>query len=76
MKSSFFLTSIVPEFARIAHSFVACFLYPLIQFILILIESVAAKDIAPSKGSWGSFDAVLEDDDVVRVDDIVPIPGG
>jgi hypothetical protein len=49
MKSSFFLTSIVPDFARIAHSFVACFLYPHVQFILILIESVATKDIPPSK---------------------------
>src|SRR2546427_7686392 len=76
MKSSFFLTSIVPDFARIAHSFGACFLYPLVQFILVLIESVATKDIAASKGSWGSFDAVLEDDDVGRGDYIVPVPWG
>ena len=76
MKSSFFLTSIVPDFARIAHSFGACFLYPLVQFILVLIESVATKDIAPRKRGWGRFPAMLEDDSVGQVDDGVPIPGG
>ncbi len=59
MKSSFFLSGIVPDFARIAHSFDACFLDPLIHFILILIESVATKDITPGKRSWGSFNAML-----------------
>src|SRR6266700_4207784 len=60
MKSHFFLTGIVPDFARVAHAFVACFLYPLVHFILILIESVATKDITPSKGGWGSFHTLLE----------------
>jgi hypothetical protein len=74
MNSSFFLTSIVPDFARIAHSFVACFLHLLVHLVLILIKSIATKDITPSKGRWGSFHAVLEDDDVGKVDDIVPVP--
>src|SRR6266571_2031212 len=74
MKSSFFLSGIVPDFARIAHSFAACFLYPFVHFILILIESVAAKDIPPSKRSWGRFHAMLEDDGVGQVDDVVPVP--
>src|SRR6266567_5333884 len=74
MKSSFFLSGIVPDFARIAHSFDARFLYPLVHFILILIESVAAKDIAPSKRSWGSFNTTLEYNCVGKVDDVVPVP--
>ncbi len=59
MKSRFFLAGIVPDVARIAHAFDARFLYPLVHFILILIESVAAKDITPSKRSWGGFHAML-----------------
>jgi hypothetical protein len=42
MKSSLFLSDVVPDVARIAHSFAACFLKPLVQFILVLIESIAA----------------------------------
>ena len=41
------MSGIAPGVARIAHSFAVCFLYPLVHFILVLIESVAAKDIAP-----------------------------
>src|SRR5712691_2468271 len=76
MKSSFFLSGIMPDFARIAHSFAARFLHPLVHFILILIESVAAKDIPPSKWSWGSLHAMLEYDCVGKVDDVVPVPWG
>jgi hypothetical protein len=51
MKSRFFLPGIAPDFARSAHSFAVSFLEPLVHFILILIESVAAKDIPPRKRS-------------------------
>jgi hypothetical protein len=76
MQSSFFLPGIVPDVARIVHSFAARFLEPFVQFILVLIESVATKDIPPRKRGWGRFPAMLEDDSVSQVDDGVPIPGG
>ena len=76
MKSRFFLSGIVPDFARIAHSFDARFLYPLVHFILILIESVAAKYITPSKRSWSSFNAMPEYDCVGKVYDVVSVPWG
>ena len=76
MQSSFFLPGIVPDVARIAHAFAARFLEPFVQFILVLIESVATKDIPPRKRGWGRFPAMLEDDGVGQVDDGVPIPGG
>src|SRR5258708_24314971 len=76
MKSRFFLPGIAPDFTRIAHSFKARFLYPLIHFILILKEPVAAKDIPPRKWSWGSFNAMLEHHGVGKIDDVVPVPGG
>jgi hypothetical protein len=74
MKSRFFLSGIAPDFARIVHSFAARFLDPLVHFILILIESLAAKDIPPRKRRWGRFHAMLEYDGVGRVDDVVPVP--
>ena len=74
MKSRFFLPGIAPDVARIAHAFAARFLEPLVQFILVLIESVATKDIPPRKRSWGRFHAMLEDGRVGKVDDVVPIP--
>jgi hypothetical protein len=49
MKSRFFLPGIAPDVTRIAHAFEVRFLYPLIHFILILKEPVAAKDIPPRK---------------------------
>ena len=76
MKSRFFLPGIAPDFARIAHSFAVRFLEPLVHFILILIESVAAKDIPPRKRSWARFPAMLEDDGVGKIDDVVPVPWG
>src|SRR5712692_2800208 len=76
MKSRFFLPGIAPDVARIAHSFKARFLYPLIHFILILKEPVAAKDIPPRKWCWGSFNAMLEHHGVGKIDDVVPVPGG
>ena len=76
MKSSFFLPGIAPDVARSAHSFAVRFLEPLVHFILILIEPVAAKDIPPRKRSWARFHAMLEDDGVGKVDDVVPVPGG
>ncbi len=76
MQSRFFLPRIAPDVARITHAFAACFLEPFVQFILVLIESVATKDIAPRKRGWGCFPAMLEDDSVGQVDDGVSIPGG
>src|SRR5262249_14644771 len=76
MKSSFLLSGIAPDLTRIAHSFAARFLYPLVHFIFILIEPVATKDIPLSKRSWGRFHAMLENDCVGKVDDVVPIPRG
>ena len=76
MQSSFFLPGIVPDVARIVHAFAARFLEPFVQFILVLIESVATKDIPPRKRGWGRFPAMLEDDSVGQVDDGVPITGG
>lgn len=76
MKNSFFLSGIAPDFARIAHSFDACFLNPLVHFILVLIESVAAKDVPPSKRRWGRFYAMLEDHCIGEVYNIVPVPWG
>ena len=76
MQSRFFLPGIVPDVARIVHSFAARFLEPFVQFILVLIESVATKDIAPSKRRWSRFPTMLEDNGVGQVDDGVPIPGG
>src|SRR6266702_7228221 len=55
MQSSFFLPGIVPDVARIVHSFAARFLEPFVQFILVLIESVATKDIPPRKRGWVVF---------------------
>jgi hypothetical protein len=75
MQSRFFLPGIVPDVARIAHAFAARFLHPLVQFILVLIESVAAKDIAPRKRGWSCFPAMLEDDSVGQVDDDIPYQG-
>src|SRR2546423_4985377 len=76
MQSSFFLPSIVPDVARIVQTFAARFLEPFVQFILVLIESVATKDIAPHKRGRGGFPAVPEDEGIGQVDDGVPIPGG
>ena len=76
MQSRFFLPGIAPDAARILHAFAARFLEPLVQFILVLIEPIAAKDIAPRKRGWGRFPAMLEDDSVGQVDDGIPIPGG
>src|SRR5260370_19187718 len=76
MQSRFFLPRIAPHIARIAHAFGARFLEPFVQFILVLIESVATKDITPREWQWGRFPAMLEDDSVGQVDDGIPIPGG
>jgi hypothetical protein len=62
MESRFFLPGIVPDIARLAQSFAARFLHTLVQFILVLIESVAAKDLPLRNRSWGRFDAMPEDD--------------
>src|SRR5947209_12827461 len=76
MQSHFFLPGIAPDVARIVHAFAARFLEPCVQFILVLIESVATQDIAPRKRNWGRLHAMLEDDSVGQVDDGVPIPEG
>jgi hypothetical protein len=49
MQSRFFLPGIAPGVAWIAHAFAARFLEPFVQFIFILVEPIAAKDIAPRK---------------------------
>src|SRR6266568_2220081 len=59
MQSRFFLPGIAPDVARIVQAFAARFLEPFIQFILVLIESVATKDIAPRKRGWSRFPAML-----------------
>jgi hypothetical protein len=64
MESRFFLPGISPHVARIAHTFAARFLEPLIQFIFVLVESVAAIDVPPRKRGWGRFPAMLENDSV------------
>ena len=76
MESRFFLSGITPHVTRIAQAFAARFLEPFVEFILVLIESVATEDIPPRKRGWGRFPAMLEDDSVGQVDDGVPIPGG
>ena len=76
MQSRFFLPGIAPDVAGIAHAFTARFLEPLVQFMLILVEPVAAKDIPPRKRSRGRFPAVLQDHGVGEVDNDVPVPGG
>ena len=76
VQGRFFLPGIVPDVARIAHAFAARFLEPFAQFILVLVESVATKDIPPRKRGWGRFPAMLQDNSVGKVDDGVPVPGG
>src|SRR5947208_7602204 len=76
VQSCFFLPGIAPDLARIVQTFATRFLEPFVQFILVLIESVATKDIAPCKMGWGRFPTMLEDDGIGQVDDGVPIPGG
>src|SRR2546423_12397983 len=76
MQSRFFLPSIAPDVARFVQAFAARFLEPLVQFILVLIQPVATKDIAPRKRRWSRFLTMLEDNGVGQVDDGVPIPGG
>ena len=44
------------------------------HFVLVLKESVAAKDLAPRKSRRGCFHAMLEDDGVGQVDDVVSVP--
>lgn len=62
MESRFFLPGIVLDIARLAQSFAARFLHTLVQFILVLIESVAAKDLLLQNRSWGRSDAMPEDE--------------
>src|SRR5947207_16008430 len=76
MQSRFFLPGIAPDVTRIVYAFAARFLEPLVEFILVLIEPVATKDIPLRKRWWGRFSTMLEDDSVSQVDDGVPIPGG
>jgi len=60
MMSRFFLQGIMPDIARMAQSFAARFLDPLVQFVFILIESIAAKDIPSGKRRWLSFPTLLD----------------
>ena len=46
MQGRFFLPGIAPDVARIAHAFAVRFLEPLVQFILVLVEPITAKDIS------------------------------
>src|SRR5438876_11062422 len=74
MQSRFFLPGIAPDVAPIAHAFAVRFLEPLVQFMFILVEPVAAKDISPRKRSRGRFPAMLQDYVVGKVDDDVSVP--
>ncbi len=55
MKSSFFLPGIAPDVARSAHAFVARFLEPLVQFILILNRVGCRKRHSSAQKELGSF---------------------
>jgi len=53
VKADFFLTSILVDLSRSGHALIYGFLNPFIDLILILKESVTAKDIPTCKGYWG-----------------------
>ena len=55
MNANFFLTSIAENFTRVGHSFGSCFLGPGTHFIFILVESVAAKNMALENRQWGNL---------------------
>src|SRR5215813_10016560 len=76
MQKCFSLPGIAPDVAWIAQALAARLLEPLVQFIFILIEPIAAKDIPPRKRSRGRFPAMLQHHDVVKVDNDVSVPGG
>ena len=50
--ADFFLTSITENFSGVCNSSGSCFLRPGAHFIFILVEPVAAKDVALYKGCW------------------------
>ena len=76
MQSRFFLPGVAPDVTWIAHAFAVRFLEPLVKLILVLVEPVTAKDIAPRKRSRGRFPAMFQDHGVIKVDDDIPVPGG
>ena len=49
----FFFTSITENFSRVRNSLGSCLLCPGAHFIFILVEPVAAKDVALHKGCRG-----------------------
>jgi len=75
MKSRFFLPCVAPDVARIAHAHPVDFLEPLVQLILVLILSVAAKNNSQRKRSWGCMHTMLQNGCVGKVNDVVTIPG-
>jgi len=48
--ADFFVTGIAPNFAGVGYSFSPCFLRPFVHLVLILEESIRAKDVAACKG--------------------------
>jgi hypothetical protein len=50
--ADFFLAGIAPDFAWIGDPLGSCFLNPGTHFILVLLEPVAAKDVAPCERGW------------------------
>jgi len=49
MNADFFLPGIAPGFAGVGYPLISCFLHPGAHFILVLIEPVATKDLAPGE---------------------------
>src|SRR5947199_6992516 len=55
MDADFFITGIVPNFARVCYAFSPCFLSPFVHLVLILEQPVTAKDIVACKRGWCAF---------------------
>src|SRR5436190_5580295 len=52
MNADFFLPGIAPGFAGVGYPLGPCFLNPGTHFILVLVEPVATKDLAPGESPW------------------------
>ena len=50
--ANFFLAGIAPGFAGVGDPSGPCFLNPGTHFILVLVEPVATKDLAPGESPW------------------------
>ena len=61
MNADFFLPGIAPGLAGIGYPLISCFLHPGAHFILVLIEPVATKDLAPGESPWCRLHKPLPD---------------